>query len=253
MMVSAEKAAGAVILSAHDVIAENKTDARNVVTAYDGRVQEMLTSAFSSLLPGAHFFCEENDVHDSLNVEHAFIIDPIDGTANFVHGFSRSCISAAYASYGEVVAAAVYDPYYDRMFTAEKNRGAYLNGRAIHVSDESIGESIAAVGTSPYYPDLYDSTFRMMRGLFDRALDIRRSGSAEIDLCEVAAGYYGIFVELRLSYWDYAAGALIVEEAGGKVLQCSGKQLPADGSKSSILAGTDRAVREFLESFPEYA
>lgn len=236
MIVSAERKAGEMILHAHGIIAENKTDARNVVTEYDRNVQELLIRSFREHLPEAHFFCEENELQDSLDTEHAFIIDPIDGTSNFVGGFHHSCVSVAYASFGEVCAAAVFNPYADEMYTAIKGKGAFLNGKRIHVHDHPLSGSVACLGTSPYYHELTDATFRMLRYMYDNALDIRREGSAALDLCSVAAGRAGVFMEMKLSYWDYAAGALLVEEAGGKCFSAPGVPLPSDGSKSLVAA-----------------
>ena len=250
MIVESERRGGELILAARDIIAENKTDARNVVTEYDRFVQDLMIEKFRENLSGAHFFCEENDLCESLDAEHVFIIDPIDGTANFVHGFHHSSISCAYASKGEVKAAAIYNPYINEMFTAIKGEGAFLNGKRIFASDAGISESIALVGTAPYYPDIEEDMFRVMKYAYDKALDIRREGSAALDLCAVASGRTGFFVELRLSYWDYAAGALIVKEAGGEACACSGKPLPATGEKSSVLAGSKKAVNEFLKDFP---
>lgn len=236
MIVSAERRAGEMILHAHGIISENKTDARNVVTEYDRNVQEYLTEVFSKNIPEAHFFCEENDVHDSLSTGHAFIIDPIDGTMNFVAGFHHSCVSVAYALNGEVLAAAVFNPYYDEMFTALKDKGAFLNGKPIHVHAHPLSGSVACLGTSPYNHELTDATFRVMRYMYDNALDIRREGSAALDLCSVAAGRAGVFIEMKLSYWDYAAGAFIVEQAGGRCCSAPGIPLPSDGSRSCVVA-----------------
>lgn len=249
MIVQSEKKASRLILHAHGIIAENKTDARNVVTEYDRRVQELLISDFRTMLPDAHFFCEENDCRDSLNAEHLFIIDPIDGTANFVHGFHHSAISVAYARFGEVCAAAVYNPYFDEMFTAEKGNGSYLNGKRIHVNPDGLSGNIACIGTSPYYTDTADDTFSIMRYMYDNALDVRREGAAALDLASVASGRAGIFIEEKLSYWDYAAGVLLVCEAGGDAFTVYGTALPADGSKSSVLAGTPESVRDFLNDY----
>ena len=246
MVISSEKKAGEMLLHAHGIIAENKTDARNVVTEYDRKVQDLLVADFSRELPGAHFFCEENDRQESLNVEHSFIIDPIDGTSNFVYGFRHSCVSVAYANFGEVLAAAVYNPYSGELFRAEKGKGAFLNDNPIHVSEAGLSESIVCFGTAPYYHEIEEETLSAARFLYENALDFRREGSAELDLCSVASGRAGFFVELMLSYWDFAAGALIVEEAGGKCLTADGKPLPADGSKSSVIAGTARAVEDYL-------
>lgn len=247
MIISAEYEAGEVVRAAHGIITTQKSSARDVVTEYDKAVQDMLTAAFREKLPGAHFFCEESEKEDTLESEHVFVIDPIDGTANFVHGFKQSCTSVAYLSGGELKAAAVYNPNTDEMFSAVKGGGTFLNGTPVKVCDGGLGEVISCFGTSPYYPDCTDRTFKVARMLFDRSLDIRREGSAAMDMCSVAAGRAGFYFEARLSFWDFAAGALLVSEAGGLALREDGSPLPLDGSKSSVIAGTPKAVEEFLK------
>ena len=110
LMCEAERRAASLMLQAHDILAERKSGARDVVTAYDRRVQEQLIGELRAAVPEAHFFCEELGEQEKLDSEHVFIIDPIDGTMNFVRGFSHSCIAVAYASFGKTLAAAVYNP-----------------------------------------------------------------------------------------------------------------------------------------------
>ena len=246
LICSAEREAAALILKAHDIMAENKSDRRDVVTEYDRRVQALLIERLSAAVPGARFFCEENDRHDDLRAEHVFIIDPIDGTMNFVHGFHHSCISTAYMSAGELRAAAIYNPYVDELFTAVKGEGARLNGRPIRAAETPLSENIVCCGTSPYSQELADRTFALMKAAFLAGLDIRREGAAALDLCSVAAGRAGVYFELGLSLWDYAAGKLIVEEADGVCLTLDGASLPMDPSRPSVLAGGRQAVRDFL-------
>ena len=245
-IIAAEREAAQLMLHAHSVLAECKSSRRDVVTEYDRRVQDLLTERLSAAVPGAKFFCEENMQQDDLHAEHLFIIDPIDGTMNFVHGFHHSCISVAYASRGELKAGAVYNPYVDELFSAVKGGGAFLNGRPLRMADVPLSESVVCVGTSPYREELTERTFALMQQVFRASLDIRRQGTAALDLCSVAAGRAGLFFELSLSYWDYAAGSLLVEEAGGRCLTVDGAPLPFDESKSAILAGCPRAVEDFL-------
>ena len=245
-MVNAEKEAASLMMQAHNVLAEAKTGRRDVVTEYDRRIQELLIEKLSSDIPGALFFCEEEDRRADLSAEHVFIIDPIDGTMNFVKGFHHSCISAAYSSGSEIKAAAVYNPYADELFTAVKGGGAFLNGKKISVSDDPVSESIVCCGTSPYYPIMTDVTFDIMRKIFKASLDIRREGSAALDLCSVAAGRAGVYFELSVYLWDYAAAALIVTEAGGRVCDINGEPLPWNGGRTSIVAGSEKNCAEFL-------
>lgn len=246
LMERAEREAAALVLQAHGILAEAKTDRRNVVTEYDRKVQELLMARFREVLPEARFFCEEMMEPDRLDAEKLFIIDPIDGTMNFVHGFQRSGISVAYAERGVVRAGAVYNPYMDEMFTAVSGQGARLNGCPIHVADGGLSESVVCFGSSPYAPELADRTFSLAKALYFSGLDIRREGVASLDLCSVAAGRAGLYYELQLSLWDYAAGALIVEEAGGQCCTIDGGCFPADGSKTTLLAGTPAAVTDFF-------
>lgn len=244
-IVAAEKEAAALILHAHGILAECKTGRRDVVTEYDRRVQELLTERLSAAVPGAKFFCEENDRHDDLNAEHLFIIDPIDGTMNFVHGLNHSCISIAFASRGERLCAAICNPYVDELFTAVKGGGAFLNGRPIHVEEAPLQETLVVCGTTPYDESAVSDTFRLMETAYRAGLDIRRQGSAALDLCSVAAGRAGIYFEMALSLWDYAAGALLVEEAGGLCTRLDGSALPYDASRPSVFAGGPAAYADF--------
>ena len=153
--------------------------------------------------------------------------------------------------------AAIYNPYLDELDTAEKGGGAYLNGQPIHVSEKPLSESIILFGTSPYYPELAKKSFELLINLFNRALDVRRFGSAAYDLCMVAAGRAELFFEMQLSPWDYAAGSLIVKEAGGSICGFGGK--PLDPFKPGMVIGGNtadnceeivRTVRKYLSALP---
>ena len=244
-IVGAEREGAALILHAHGILAECKSGRRDVVTEYDRRVQELLTARLSEAVSGARFFCEENDRHDDLNAEHLFIIDPIDGTMNFVRGLNHSCISVAYASRGERLCGAICNPYADELFTAVRGEGAFLNGRPIHVDEAPLAETLVVCGTAPYSPEAVGETFRLMEKAYRASLDIRRQGSAALDLCSVAAGRAGLYFEAALSLWDYAAGALLVEEAGGLCTRLDGTALPYDGSRPSVFAGGPAAYADF--------
>ena len=243
---AAQREAAQLMLHAHGILAENKTDHRDVVTEYDRKVQQLLIERLSAAVPGAKFFCEENDQHDDLRAEHLFVIDPIDGTMNFVRRLNHSCISVAYLHRGEPLAGAVYNPYVDEMFHAVRGGGAFLNERPIHVDPVPLAESLVCVGTSPYRSDLAARSFALMERAFRASLDIRRQGSAALDLCSVAAGRAGLYFELSLCLWDYAAGALIVEEAGGRCCTLEGGALPFDSGRPAVLAGGARALADFL-------
>ena len=245
-MLAAEREAAELILHAGKILTQEKTGHRDIVTQYDKKVQELVVKRLREAVPDARFFCEENTVQDDLHAEHVFVIDPIDGTTNFVKGLHCSCISIAYLHNGVPTAAAVYDPYVDEMFSAVRGEGAWLNGERIFAAETPLSESITFFGTSPYYPEKTDETFRLARIAYDAGLDLRRSGAAELDLSSVAAGRAGLYFEVKLSFWDYAAGMLLVEEAGGKCTAADGSPLPLDGSRSSVIAGGRQTHEEFL-------
>ena len=250
--------AGEILLSAHDQekaenVAEKNGDAANMVTKYDVAVQNFLIKEITALIPDAYFIAEEKDNDsDVLNKESCFIIDPIDGTANFVHDYRHSCISLAMFSKGEAVFGAVYDPYLNELFTAGKGCGAYLNGKRISVVNRSFEHSILAFGSSPYYKkELGEKSFRLCHDIFMSCSDVRRCGSAALDLAYLAAGRNDMFFEWTLCPWDYAAGQLIVKEAGGIVSDMNGEPLTF-GERCSVLAATPTTYDELLEKVRKY-
>ncbi|MCR5309916.1 MAG: inositol monophosphatase [Lachnospiraceae bacterium] len=189
----------------------------NFVTTYDKAIQDRLKQGLFELKPEAVFVGEEEDIHPGINEGYAFVVDPIDGTTNFIRDYKQSCISVALLKDGEPVLGLVYNPYLDEMFSARKGEGAFLNGKPIRVSGFPVEQGIVLFGTSPYYRELNRKSFDLAYSYFEKALDIRRSGSSALDLCSIAAGRAEVFFELKLSPWDYAAGSLIVTEAGGRV------------------------------------
>ncbi len=245
-MENTAKVCGAIIRGAKEehVAATEKTNFRDLVTSYDVKVQQTAISMLSEIFPDAAFFCEEGDDRGNLSSECTFVIDPIDGTANFSCHMNISCISIGCFSGGEPYAGVVYDPYNDELYSAARGYGAYLNGKRIHVTDDPLEHTLVMVGTSPYNLELLDRTLEKLKYIFPKCLDIRRRGAAALDLCAVACGRSGLFFEEILALWDYAAGLVILEEAGGEAYTMEGRPLPLDGRKSNIVAGSPRCVRE---------
>lgn len=241
--------AGKRLLVSDGITVEEKTDYTNLVTKYDKATQEYLVETFSKIVPEATFLCEEENMADTSG-EYVFIIDPIDGTANFTKYYGHSAVSAALAQEGKLLWGAVYNPFTDELFEARAESGAYCNGKRIYVSTDNLKHSLVAFGTSPYYKELRDESFRIALGVMDHALDIRRSGSAALDLCYAACGRCGVFFELQLSPWDFAAGMLIVQEAGGTITDIYGN-MPDFTAKSSIVAGNVEAHREFVNLYKD--
>ena len=214
---------------------DEKAGHANFVTEYDKRIQQILHKNLLQILPEAVFVGEEEDIHASVAKGYAFIVDPIDGTTNFIKDYHMSVISVGLTSDAEQYMGVVYNPYSDEMFTAVRGEGACLNDKPIHVSGEALSNGLVLFGTAPYYEELSKRSFEMAYDYFKKALDVRRSGSAAYDLCSVAAGRAELFFELSLSPWDYAAGALILEEAGGKVTTIEGGPLTLQAG-CSVLA-----------------
>lgn len=228
---------GGIILNADrsKSVVDAKEGHANFVTTYDKMIQEKLKKELLSLLPEAVFVGEEEDVHASVEKGYAFIVDPIDGTTNFIRDYHASAVSVGLAKDGAPYMGVVYNPYPDELFTAVKGLGAYLNGQPIHVSSHSLKDGIVIFGTATYYEELAERTFALAYDYYKRSLDVRRSGSAALDLCSIAAGRAELFYELRLCPWDYAAASLIVTEAGGRVTTVEGGELPF-GASCSVMA-----------------
>lgn len=210
------------------------------VTEVDLAVQAFLQTRLAEIAPGVQFMGEEKD-NSKIDLNRpVWILDPVDGTTNLIHGYRHSAVSLALAEAGRVTLGLVYDPYTDELFTAQKGQGASCNGAPIHVSRApSLSESLVDVGTSPYDRPGADRTFRWMRAVYDRSHDIRRIGAASLALCYVAAGRLDGFAELGLKPWDYAAGMLLVQEAGGTVSQPDDAP-PSLSSGSNIVAANGR-------------
>ena len=228
---------GGIILNAdrEQSIVDEKAGHANFVTTYDKMIQAKLKEELLALLPEAVFVGEEEDTHASIKEGYAFIVDPIDGTTNFIRDYHTSAVSVGLAKDGAPYMGVVYNPYLGEMFTAVKGQGAYLNGKPIHVSANPLQNGIVIFGTATYYEELAERTFALAYDFYRKSLDVRRSGSSAIDLCSIAAGRAEFFFELRLCSWDYAAGSLIVTEAGGRVTTADGEELPF-GESSSVMA-----------------
>lgn len=225
-----------------------KSGDANYVTYYDIKVQETLISGLREILPEAKYIAEES-WSDSETVPldgYTFIIDPIDGTTNFIKDFGHSGISVALAYNSEIIFGAAYNPYTRQMYTAKKGCGARLNGKLITMDNGGLTEGIVSFGTTPYNRQRTHATLMLVEEFLKTSMDIRRSGSAVLDLCDVAAKRSNLFFELQLMPWDYAAASLIVSEAGGIVTTMDNTALEFN-KPCSVLAGTKTAHAQALE------
>jgi len=242
----------------------------NLVSDADVESEQAIVAAIKKEFPGHAFVAEESHRDDAL-AEHAWIIDPLDGTNNFAHQIPHFAVSIAYYEKGEPKCAVIYNPLRDDWYEAVNNHGAFCNGakpRKTHagsvrhdvkdqgasyngvkalVGDETkLNEVLVGVG---FYYDrgaMMEATLAAIRELFSRQIHgIRRFGTASLDLCQVGMGMFGAFFEYELSAWDFAAGRLFVEEAGGRVTTCRGEPLAVN--KSSVLASNGLLPSETLQ------
>lgn len=231
---------GKIMLSATDIERKmhQKAGKGNFVTDYDSRVQQVLEEKLLALVPGAVFLGEEDQMDQTdISRGYAFIVDPIDGTANFTRGFDMSCISVALALDGKPVLGVIYNPYSGETYHAEKGKGAYRNGEPVHASQRTLEEGLILFGTAPYHQELTKRSFEVAYQYMSRGEDLRRSGSAALDLCAIASGRAEFYFEMRLCPWDYAAGALLVEEAGGLVSDLEGRPVTYDRKQTVVARG----------------
>jgi myo-inositol-1(or 4)-monophosphatase len=213
----AARAAGRLLLQNQDLGAVVEKSAYHFVTEADLRSERAILDLIQARFPDHQIVSEESFQTGDLDGEAVWIIDPLDGTNNFSHSIPLFCVSIAFAARGQVQAAAIYDPSRDELFSAICRQGAFLNGRPIRVSaNHELRQAIVCTG---FYYDrdlVMRGTLKAIEQLFVHGVrGIRRLGSAALDLCWVAAGRLDAFFEYRLAPWDYAAGWLIVREAGG--------------------------------------
>ena len=251
-IVQAAYGAGEIMKSAPtDVSAsESKTGHANFVTKYDAKVQAYLFRELSSLLPDAHFVGEEDGKEVFLPEYQkgwTFVVDPIDGTSNFMKAYRPSVTSIGLLKDGVPYLGVIYNPYTDQMFSAEAGQGAFENEARIMSSEAPLSLSLVSMGTAPYYGEEESgSAFDLGRWYLSRSIDIRRSGSAAWDFCMTASGRIGLFFEPRLCLWDFTAGSVILSEAGGFTTDLYGQALPFTGSSSILAVSRGAAASDYL-------
>ena len=231
-----------------DTVQVSEKNKDDLVTNIDRECQRTIAETILHFYPDDRITGEENSANTAnTDSEREWIVDPIDGTTNFVKGIPHVAVSIAVKFKGETVAGCVYDPILDELFTAEKGSGAQLNDRKIHVSNrQSLNGTIIAV-SYPHRKRQYIDEYRsMMNRAFDKCADLRRMGTASLDLAYVAAGRLDGYFEACLYPWDFAAGELIVREAGGFVTDFNGKN-DAYYENGSIVCGSPHVHRALLE------
>ncbi len=197
---------------------EQKGNNSNYVTEADKAVQEFLAQRLTALLPGSEMLGEKGE-HRTLNAENIWVVDPIDGTSNFIRDIGFSGISVGLVRDGKPYAGVIYNPYRDEMYCGESGKGAYLNGRPIHVSDRDFAHAHLCSAMCLYDKRYAEACFRVIRRVYMQSDDLRRMGTACLELAMLAAGRVELYFEMRLFPWDAAAAFPIITEAGG-IAEC---------------------------------
>jgi myo-inositol-1(or 4)-monophosphatase len=241
----AAKHAGRVLttFAIRGVAVEHK-GAIDLVTEADRRSEGIILKSLRTSFPRDDILTEESD-QDRTDSERRWIVDPLDGTTNYTHGFPMWCVSIAFEHQGIIEAGVVYNPNTKELFTARRGRGAFLNGARIHVSRQRELSNSMLVTGFPYDVHTSDQDNLEPFGRFiKRAQAVRRLGSAALDMVYVACGRFDGFWEMKLRPWDTAAASLIVAEAGGKVTDFSGKNFSSYGQE--CLASNGKIHRAML-------
>ena len=244
--VRAAHAASKIMMAKYGVGRAYEKTKNNLVTEADIECEEAIVSVIGKKYPSHSVLAEERHENTDVLSKNLWIIDPLDGTNNYAHTIPHFCVSIAYAEKGEVLAGIILDPMRKELFTAIKGGGAFLNGTRISVS-RTARISQAIITTGFYYDRgrLMEKTLAAIRSLFKADIrGIRRLGSASLDLCWVACGRFDGYFEYRLSPWDFAAGMLIIREAGGRCSDREGKQLAL--TSRSAMVSNGKIHREFL-------
>ena len=210
---------------------------KDLVTQYDVAVEKFLKEKFSQEFKEFNIIAEESD-NNNIEFNNSIIIDPIDGTTNFVNQVPHCAISVGVYKNKEAYMAVVYNPILDELYTAQKDQGAFLNGKKISVSkDTELKTSLVATGfpySSATNEDDLNWVINNLKSVLPNVQDIRRLGSAAIDLCLVARGTYEAYYEINLKAWDVSAGILILQEAGGKITNNNGEKYDLFSDKCII-------------------
>ena len=254
--IKAARAAGAIINRAAldvEAVRISQKQINDYVTEVDHASEAVIIETLLTAYPGHGILAEESgSEYGAKDSEFVWIIDPLDGTTNFIHGFPVYCVSIALAVRGKIEQAVIFDPSRNDLFTSTKGRGAYLNERRIRVSKRTqLKECLVSTGF-PFRPgDNFKNYLAMMGDVMQRTAGLRRPGSAALDLAYVAAGYTDGFFETGLNIWDVAAGSLLVTEAGGLVGNFTGESDFLE--QKECLAGSPRIYGQLVQILGKYS
>ncbi len=254
--IKAARAAGAIINRAAldvEAVRISQKQVNDFVTEVDHASEAAIIETLLTAYPRHGIHAEESGrTHGDPHSDHVWIIDPLDGTTNFIHGFPVYCVSIALSVKGRIEQAVIYDPSRNDLFTATRGRGAYLNDRRIRVSKRvNLGECLISTGFPFRKGDDFPAYLKMMGDVMQRTAGLRRPGAAALDLAYVAAGFTDGFFETGLKPWDVAAGSLLVTEAGGLIGNFTGE--PEYLDVQECLAGNPRVYAQLVGILRKYS
>ena len=227
------KQAGSIIMQHFGKISsvDRKSTDIDLLTIADTESEAYILDRIKAAYPQHHIIAEESDLTEG-NSDYRWVIDPLDGTTNFVHNLPIFAVSMGLQYKEETILGVVYNPATNKCFWAEKNGGAYLNDKPIHItSTNTLSNSLLVSGFPYIHDDRYDKYFDLFQELYGKTQGIRRLGAAALDFCFVAMGRFEGFWEFGLQPWDVCAGALILTEAGGRVSDWDGSPMPFSGTR----------------------
>ncbi|HSN31406.1 MAG TPA: inositol monophosphatase family protein [Ideonella sp.] len=253
--VKAARAAGAIINRASfdiDALRVSTKAPNDFVTEVDQAAENVIIETLLGAYPGHGILAEESGrTHGARDSEYVWIIDPLDGTTNFIHGLPVYAVSIGLAHRGQVQQAVVYDPSRNDLFYASKGRGAFLNDKRLRVSRRTrLAESLICTGFPFRKGDNFKRYVRMFEDVMQHCAGLRRPGAAALDLCYVAAGYYDGFFETGLNPWDVAAGSLMITEAGGLIGNFSGDSDYLH--QREVVAGNPKVFAQLVQMLSPY-
>jgi len=244
--------AGALIMELSDQKRQiSYKSARDMVTEVDKASEDFIVSQIRESYPDHGILAEEGSGQSSATSDYRWIIDPLDGTTNFVHGFPVFAVSIGVEFKGELIVAAVFDPNRDELFSAAQGMGATLNGKQIQISStRELGKSLVATGFSYFNDDYFKLNMELWASIYGKTQGLRRAGAAALDLAWLACGRLDGVWEFSLKPWDIAAGALLVTESGGHISGPLGEAL--DLAKGHIVAGNPHIHSELIKEINQF-
>ncbi|WP_276356662.1 inositol monophosphatase family protein [Cohnella caldifontis] len=234
---------------------DQKFSQHDLVTEVDKGAERLIRNLIATHFPHHSFLGEEGvepgpeasarALESAADAEYLWIVDPIDGTTNYVHGFPFYCVSIALAHHGQVIVGVIYDPVRDELFLAERGKGAYVHGRKMKVSEDGeLSRSLIATGLPADHLQALPANLKGIQSLAPKVRNLRVAGSAALHLAYVAAGRLSGFWEVGLNAWDIAAGSLLVEESGGTITDMNGE--PYHLGVRNVAASNGRIHGEFI-------